>query len=69
MLFRSEEDQDKKSGIKKGSYVVQKGDCLWDIAEEQLGDGMHWSGLYEQNKDLIGENPDLLYVGITLQLD
>ncbi len=64
-----EEDQDKKSGIKKGSYVVQKGDCLWDIAEEQLGDGMHWSGLYEQNKDLIGENPDLLFVGITLQLD
>lgn len=63
-----EEDQDKKSGVKKDSYIVQKGDCLWDIAEEQLGDGMRWSGLYEQNKDLIGENPDLLYVGITLQL-
>lgn len=68
-----EEDQEENTGekpdVKNGSYTVQKGDCLWDIAEEQLGDGMRWSGLYEQNKDLIGENPDLLYVGITLQLD
>lgn len=28
-----------------------------------------WSGLYERNKDVIGENPDLLYVGITLHFD
>lgn len=56
------------AGAKKDSYIVKKGDCLWDIAEEQLGDGMLWSGLYERNQDVIGDNPDLLYVGITLQL-
>lgn len=64
-----EEDQEEKPSGRKGGYTVQKGDCLWDIAEEQFGDGMRWSGLYEQNKDVIGEDPNLLYVGITLQLN
>ncbi len=63
-----EENTEEKPDTKSGSYTVQKGDCLWDIAEKQLGDGMRWSGLYEKNKDAIGENPDLLYVGIMLQL-
>ncbi len=67
--FSEEADsEEEKPTAQKGSYTVKKGDCLWDIAEEQLGDGMLWRGLYEQNKDMIGENPDLLYVGITLQL-
>lgn len=59
----------EKSDTQKDSYIVKEGDCLWTIAEEQLGDGLLWSGLYEQNKAVIGENPDLLYVGITLQLN
>lgn len=63
------DSEEEKAVAQKGSYTVKQGDCLWDIAEEQLGDGMLWSGLYEQNKDVIGENPDLLYVGITLQLN
>ncbi len=69
-MFSEKADSGKeKSDTKNGSYTVQKGDCLRYIAENQLGDGMRWSGLYEQNKEVIGENPDLLYVGIILQLD
>ena len=49
-------------------YIVQKGDCLWNIAEQELGDGMYWVKLYEANRDVIGENPDLLWVGIELDL-
>lgn len=67
METKADSEQPKR-GADKDSYTVKKGDCLWHIAEEQLGDGMRWSGLYEENKDVIGENPDLLYVGITLQL-
>ena len=63
------DSKEEKPTVQKGSYTVKKGDCLWDIAEEQLGDGMLWSGLYEQNKDVVGDDPDLLYVGITLQLN
>lgn len=49
-------------------YIVQKGNCLWSIAEDQLGDGMYWSKIYEKNRNVIGDNPDLLYVGIELQM-
>ena len=49
-------------------YIVQKGDCLWHIAEQDLGDGMYWTRLYEANRDVIGENPDLLWVGTELDL-
>lgn len=62
------DSEQQKPDAGKGSYTVKKGDCLWHIAEDQLGDGMLWNGLYETNKEVIGEDPDLLYVGITLQL-
>lgn len=53
---------------KNDIYIVQKGDCLWSIAERELGDGMYWVRLYEANRDVIGENPDLLWVGTELDL-
>lgn len=63
------EASEGKSGGKEKRYVVKKGDCLWDIAEKQLGDGMRWNSIYEANKALIGDDPDLLYVGIELELE
>lgn len=67
MYDRKNADKEK-SDREENRYVVKKGDCLWTIAEEQLGDGMLWSGIYETNKTVIGENPDLIYVGIELTL-
>ena len=52
-----------------GTYVVSEGDCLWSIAEEKFGDGMYWSSIYEANRELIGDNPDLLYVGWELKIN
>lgn len=51
------------------TYVVRKGDCLWSIAEAELGDGMYWRGIYEANRSLIGDNPNLIYVGWELEID
>ena len=68
-VYGQEDDDKKKSAGKEKRYVVKIGDCLWDIAETQLGDGMRWSGIYEANKALIGDDPDLLYVGIELELE
>lgn len=56
------------SGEENSTYTVQEGDCLWSIAEREFGDGMYWVGLYEANRDVIGEDPDLLGVGTELDL-
>ena len=50
------------NGEEDNLYIVQRGDCLGDIAERQFGDGMYWIKLYETNRDAIGEDPDLLWV-------
>jgi len=56
------------------SYYVQPPqgrhhDCLWDIAERTLGDGMRWTEIYALNKDRVQSDghrlvdPDLIYPG------
>lgn len=67
-LYEWEPVDKEESNIKENRYVVKKGDCLWSIAEEQLGDGLLWGGIYEANKAVIGEDPNLIYVGIELEL-
>lgn len=51
------------------TYIVREGDCLWSIAEKELGNGMYWSSIYAANRSLIGDDPDLLYVGWELKMD
>ena len=65
----AEEYYGKDQKEKDECYLVKKGDCLWDIAEEQLGDGMKWGSIYQANKAVVGDDPDLLYVGIELQIN
>lgn len=68
IVYGLEDADGEKSTGKENWYVVKKGDCLWDIAETRMGDGMRWSKIYEANKALIGDDPNLLYVGIELQM-
>ena len=49
-------------------YIVQGGDCLWDIAEEKLGRGADWIILYEENRDVIGDDPNLILTGTELRI-
>lgn len=48
-------------------YVVQEGDSLCGIAMEQGLPG-GWRGLYAANKDVIGEDPDQIVAGESLEL-
>ena len=51
-----------------GSYTVQQGDNLWNIAKHQLGDPSRWGEIYKANADVIGQNPDLIMPGTTIQM-
>ncbi len=54
------------SGDKGERYVIQKGDTLWDIAGEKMGDPFRWPELWKSNPYIV--NPDLIYPGNPLLL-
>jgi len=45
---------------------VQRGDSLWKIAARYLGDGAAWHRVAKANPQIT--NPDLIYIGDTIQL-
>lgn len=53
----------------RDTVVVQEGDSLWEIAEKYLGDGGEYRALYELNRTVIGDNPDLILPGVELELE
>jgi len=59
------QDAGKVSGE---SYTVHKGDNLWDIAHNHLGDGSRWHEIYDLNKSALGDNPRMIMPGTELQM-
>jgi nucleoid-associated protein YgaU len=51
------------AGDETKTYTVKKGDSLSKIAKEFYGDAKQWKKIYEANKDVIGNNPDLIKPG------
>ena len=56
-------------------YVVQRGDCLWSIASRLLGAhadarsiDLGWRQIYAANRAAIGDDPNLIHIGLTLEL-
>ena len=47
------------------TYVVERGDTLWAIAERFYGNGNLWPKIHEANRGLI-EDPDIIQPGWTL---
>lgn len=52
------------------TYTVVSGDNLWKIAQRYLGDGSRWKEIYSynNNKSIIGGNPNLIYPGQVLSI-
>jgi hypothetical protein len=57
------------------SYVVRRGDCLWSIAATHLGPHASaaaidaaWRAIYTANRAAIGDDPNLIHVGLQLTL-
>lgn len=49
-------------------WTVKKGDSLWGIARQQYGDGSLWRQIYEKNRELIGEDDNIIFPGQVLEL-
>ena len=45
------------------TYVVVSGDSLSKIAKALYGDAKRWPEIYEANKALVGDNPNLIHPG------
>lgn len=62
-----EPPRETTSAPKPKTYTVKSGDCLWNIAKKELGDGSRYTEIYNLNKDKI-KNPNLIYAGQVLTM-
>jgi nucleoid-associated protein YgaU len=51
-----------------GEYTVKSGDSLSKIAQQKLGDGNKWRQIYDANRAVIGDDPDLIKPGQRLRI-
>lgn len=49
--------------IKDTIYTVKKDDDLFRVAKNTTGSSANWMAVYLQNKELIGDNPGVLFPG------
>lgn len=47
-------------------HVIEPGDSLWNLSERYYGDGRFWPLIYENNREVIGDEPTSLTVGTEL---
>lgn len=57
-----------QNGTNPGSHVVKPGENLSGIAHDELDDATRWPELYQQNRDVIGPDPDLILPGQVIDL-
>jgi nucleoid-associated protein YgaU len=48
-------------------YTIQKGDTLWAIAKQYLGNGNKYHVIFEANREVI-KDPDLIYPGQKIRI-
>jgi nucleoid-associated protein YgaU len=58
----------KSADTGEQTYTVKSGDSLSKIAKKYYGDPMKYTVIYEANKALIGDNPNLIHPGQVLTI-
>lgn len=59
--------RDQPAAAATQTYTVKSGDCLSTIARKLTGSAS-WQAIYEQNKSIIGSNPNLIKPGQVLTI-
>ena len=49
--------------VRNTIYTIERGDDLCKIAKKITGSSANWNAIYEQNRKIIGDNPQMLSVG------
>jgi nucleoid-associated protein YgaU len=49
-------------------YTVKSGDVLGSISKTVYGSTKHWRRIYDANRDVIGDDPNRLKVGMQLRI-
>jgi nucleoid-associated protein YgaU len=60
------ERQDARLIPTSGKHVVVAGDTLTALAQKYYGDAKKYMILYEANKEVIGDDPDMIKIGMEL---
>lgn len=53
--------------VDTGFYTIEKGDTLWAIAKNHLGDGNKYNDIFAANREVI-KDPDLIYPGQKIRI-
>jgi len=64
MLLKQQEMMEKAKEVKK--HVVESGESLSTIAKKHYDDAGKYLKIYEANKDVIGDDPNLIQPGMEL---
>ena len=59
--------EETAAAVETRTYKVVSGDSLWNIAQDQYGDGSKWNVIYEANKEEISD-PGLIFPGQELKI-
>lgn len=65
---RSAKSSRSSKARRSQTYTVKSGDTLSGIAQQFYGNAGEWGAIYEENKDIIGNNPNMIQVGQELRI-
>ena len=55
------QEQSGQTAVQSKEYIVQRGDCLWNLAARFYGSGRMWSRIFETNPEI--KDANFLYIG------